>query len=204
MPRAGLFSILLGLTVLAAHAQDVPPTIRICDESGCSERPRDTVTFPPLLDAAPAMSRQQAELVALADQDPRAAYDLGLRHFRGDGVPQDSYRALEWMRNAASRGYLPAQTAVGRLYLSGLEEMGADPAEAEKWLLMAAGRGDKEAGKLLAEAQKAKQDEIAYQRWRESQREQSRNFWLGMYEYQWQWRDDDHWHERHMSRSGRY
>lgn len=113
-------------------------------------------------------------------------------------------RALAWMRDAASRGYLPAQTALGRVYLGGLEEMGADPAEAEKWLLVASGRGDKEAAKLLIDAQKAKQSEVAYQRWKDSQREQSRNFWLGMYEYQWQWRDDDRWHERHVSRSRRY
>lgn len=204
MPRAGLFPFLLGLIVLSVHAQDAPQTIRICDESGCSERARDTVTFSPQVNRDPAMERRYAELVALAEADPRAAYDLGLRYFRGDGVSQDSHRALEWMRNAASRGYLPAQTAVGRLYLSGLEEMGSDPAEAEKWLQAAAGRGDKEAAKLLVDAQKAKQSEVAYQRWKDIQREQSRNFWLGMYEYQWQWRDDDRWHERHVSRSRRY
>jgi TPR repeat protein len=86
------------------------------------------------------------------EKDPRAAYDLGLRYFRGDGVRQDSYQALKWMRDAAERGYLKAQTAVGRLYLMGLEEMGSDPAEAEKWLSIAAGRGDKEAKTLLAQA----------------------------------------------------
>lgn len=204
MSRVGLFVFLLGLTVLSAHAQDAPQSIRICDESGCSERPRDTATFNPLADVDPAVARQHAELVALAGKDPRAAYDLGLRYFRGDGVQQDSHRALAWMRDAASRGYLSAQTALGRVYLGGLEEMGADPAEAEKWLLMASGRGDKEAAKLLIDAQKAKQSEVAYQRWKDSQREQSRNFWLGMYEYQWQWRDDDRWHERHVSRSRRY
>ncbi|MCK5437659.1 MAG: sel1 repeat family protein, partial [Desulfobulbaceae bacterium] len=83
-------------------------------------------------------------LEALAQQDPRAAYDLGLRFFRGDGVRQDSYQAIQWMRNAAERGDIDAQKALGRLYLTGLEEMGSDPQEAEKWLRIAAGRGDKE------------------------------------------------------------
>ncbi len=88
----------------------------------------------------------------VARQDPRAAYDLGLRYFRGDGVRQDSYQALQWMREAAERGDLNAQKALGRLYLTGLEEMGADYREAEKWLRIAASRGDKESEQLLVEA----------------------------------------------------
>lgn len=186
------------LTVGAAMAEAPPQTIRICDEAGCVERPRDSVSFVPRPVAAPITGRY-AELLALAGTDPQAAYDLGLRYFRGDGVPEDSYQALQWMREAASRGYVPAQTALGRLYLSGLAELGSDPAEAEKWLLIASAQGDKEAGKLLADAQKAKQDELAFQRWREAQREQLRNFWQGVYEYRWQWRDDGRWHERDVS-----
>jgi TorA maturation chaperone TorD len=36
--------------------------------------------------------------------------------------------------------------------------MGADPAEAERWLMMAADKGDKEADKLLEQARKAKKE----------------------------------------------
>ena len=113
-------------------AQTPSPTVRICDENGCSERPRDAVTFNPAVAGDSAADQQAAKLIALAEKDPRAAYDLGLRYFRGDGVRQDSYQALKWMRDAAERGFLKAQTAVGRFYLMGLEEMGSDPAEAEK------------------------------------------------------------------------
>jgi TPR repeat protein len=60
-------------------------------------------------------------------QDPRAAYDLGLKYFRGDGLRQDSYPALKWMREAAEHGNLKAQKVIGRVYLTGLEEMGPDP-----------------------------------------------------------------------------
>ena len=78
--------LLLPLLLLsgAAFAQD---TVRICDYTGCSDRPRNSSTL-------------EAELAA---------------------------------------------QALGRFYLVGLEEMGADPGEAERWLMMAADKGDKEA-----------------------------------------------------------
>lgn len=174
-------------------------TIRICDESGCSDRPRSSATFDPNAGGDPAAERRAAQLIALAEKDARAAYDLGLRYFRGDGVRQDSYQALKWMRDAAERGHLKAQTAVGKLYLMGLEEMGSDPAEAEKWLSIAAGRGDKEAGKLLGEATRARKNEVAYRRWVDSQRATWNSYWQSRYEYQWHWRNNG-WYYR----DGRY
>ena len=122
------------IALLAACAQPPKPeVVRICDSAGCSDRPADSASFD--ADAAvpdPDPDGRIAALEALARDDPRAAYDLGLRFFRGDGVRQDSYKALQWMRDAAERGDLNAQKAVGRLYLTGLEEMGSDPREAEK------------------------------------------------------------------------
>lgn len=165
------------------------PTVRICDDRGCEDRPRDAVTFNPNATGDSAAEQQAARLIALAEKDPRAAYDLGLRYFRGDGVRQDSYQALKWMRDAAERGYLKAQTAVGRLYLMGLEEMGSDPAEAEKWLYIAAGRGDKEAKALLSQATRARQDEVAYRRWVDSQKAIWNSYWMDRYQYEWQWRN---------------
>lgn len=165
------------------------PTVRICDDRGCEDRPRDAVTFNPNATGDSAAEQQAARLIALAEKDPRAAYDLGLRYFRGDGVRQDSYQALKWMRDAAERGYLKAQTAVGRLYLMGLEEMGSDPAEAEKWLSIAAGRGDKEAKALLSQATRARQDDVAYRRWVDSQKAIWNSYWMDRYQYEWQWRN---------------
>jgi len=200
-----LKSRLLQIALLAvaglAQAQG-ESMIRICDETGCSDRPRSSATLNPAGDVDPEAERRLAALKSLAEKDPRAAYDLGLRYFRGDGVRQDSYQALQSMRDAAERGYLPAQTAVGRLYLMGLEEMGSDPAEAEKWLSIAAGRGDKEAGKLLAEATAARKSEAAQRRWIESQRASWNAYWLSRYEYQWLWRNG-RWYE-YGYRNSRY
>lgn len=163
------------------------------------DRPRSSSTFNPSAGGDSQAERRAAQLIALAEKDPRAAYDLGLRYFRGDGVRQDSYQALTWMRDAAERGNLKAQVAVGKLYLMGLEEMGSDPAEAEKWFSIAAGRGDKEAKRLLGQASKAKKDEIAYRRWVDSQKANWNSYWQSRYEYQWHWYNNG-WYDR----DGRY
>ena len=125
-------ALLYFVCALALAQQNGEATIRICDDTGCSDRPRSSSTFNPSAGGDSQAERRAAQLIALAEKDPRAAYDLGLRYFRGDGVRQDSYQALTWMRDAAERGNLKAQVAVGKLYLMGLEEMGSDPAEAEK------------------------------------------------------------------------
>ena len=171
----------------AAQAQTTEKTIRICDASGCSDRPRSSSTFDPAASSDPEADKRIAALTAVAEKDPRAAHDLGLRYFRGDGVPQNTYQALQWMRSAGERGDLRAQNALGRFYLSGLQEMGADPAEAERWLTMAAGRGDKEAAKLLPEATAAKNDEQAAYRWREAHRKTWYGYWYTGYPYYWVW-----------------
>ncbi|HMV59561.1 MAG TPA: tetratricopeptide repeat protein [Nitrospira sp.] len=182
------YSFLLVLCSAVALAE-APETVRICDQSGCSERPRNATTFNPAVVVDPVTEQRTAKLIELAEKEPRAAYDLGLRYFRGDGVRQDSYQALKWMRDAGERGFVKAQTAVGRFYLMGLEEMGSDPAEAEKWLSMAAGRGDKEARKLLAQATKARQNDMAYRRWVDSQKAVWNSYWMDRYQYEWQWRN---------------
>jgi TPR repeat protein len=130
-----------------------------------------------------------ASLEQMANRDPRAAYDLALRYFRGDGVGQDSYKALQWMRKSAEGGYLEAQKALGRVYLTGLEEMGSDPQEAEKWLRIAANRGDRDSAKLLEQATAARHKETEYFRWKKEQRELYYNFWHSGYPYRGHWRD---------------
>lgn len=166
--------IILPLTlsmVLIACTSSAPKTdlTRICDSSGCSDRPGNYISSDP---SAAYSNEERARITALetvAQKNPRAAYDLGLRYFRGDGVRQDSYQALQWMREAAEKGDLNAQKALGRLYLTGLEEMGTDYREAEKWLRIAASRGDKEAEQLLVEAtpfaSELRRSDEDYHRW---------------------------------------
>ena len=182
-----LLVLLSGLSI-AAVAGEEGKTIRICDDTGCSQRPIDTETFRPASTTDAEAERRIGALTDAASKDPRAAYDLGLRYFRGDGVRQDSYQALKWMRDAAERGDLQAQKAVGRLYLSGLEEMGSDPQEAEKWLSIAAGRGDKEAAELLKEASAAKKSDAEYRRWVKLRREELYGYWYRGWPYRAYWR----------------
>ena len=129
--------LLFPLLLIACTTNDPKP---VCDEQGCgAQQPPASSSAAGNNPADIDADRASSALLSLAATDPRAAYDLGLRYFRGDGVAQDSYQALQWMRSAAERGDLEAQKALGGLYLGGLEEMGADTQEAEKWLAIAAG-----------------------------------------------------------------
>ncbi|TXG13255.1 sel1 repeat family protein [Burkholderia territorii] len=178
------------LLLLAACAQDpsvTGNTVRICDETGCSDRPKDQVSYQKREDAD---DREDPRIVALkqtAKTQPKAAYDLGLRYFRGDGVRQDSYQALKWMRDAAERGDLNAQKALGSFYLFGLEEMGSDPREADKWLSIAASRSDKESKKLLELARKAKKEDEEDWKWRTQWRDVYYGYWYSGYPYYGVW-----------------
>lgn len=179
--------IVLALNACAPAARPVP-TIRICDPDGCTNRPTDFETFRPSQDDVDTeVDARIAALEQLAKRNPSAAYDLGLRFFRGDGVRQDSYRALVWMRDAAGRGDLAAQKAVGRLYLTGLGEMGADPREAHRWLTIAAGRGDREAATLLREAVRARESEDEGEQWRVHWQPVFYTYWASSYRYRWWW-----------------
>ncbi len=188
--------VVLLLVLVAACAQPAPPPstdVRICDDKGCSDRPRDTATFDATKDDNPEETRRLAALSEIAAKDPRAAFDLGMRFLRGDGVRKDSFRALKWLREAGDRGDVRAQAALGRIYLTGLEEMGSDPGEAERWLVAAAKGGDKESEKLLPEARQAKKDEQARYRWREFHRQNGYGWWYATYPYYWGWRSG-RWH----------
>ncbi|CAG2143230.1 SEL1-like repeat protein [Ralstonia mannitolilytica] len=173
---------------LAACAQTPPPssTVRVCDSRGCADRPKDQVSFD-AKDEVPEDPRIAA-LKDAAKREPKAAYDLGLRYFRGDGVRQDSYQALNWMREAAERGNLQAQKALGAFYLFGLEEMGSDPREAEKWLSIAVSRGDKESKKLLEEARAARKSDEDDFKWRSQWRNTYYGYWYSGYPYLGVWR----------------
>lgn len=160
-------------------------TVRICDSSGCSDRSRDSATFQGI-PVDPEAERRLAALTSLAENDPKAAYDLGLRLLRGDGVDRNSYQAIQWMRKAGDGGNTEAQFALGRLYLMGFEEMGSDPQEAEAWLTRAAANGHQGARALLPDAQAAKKDEPRAYQVRERHRT-SWGAWYRGYPYYWVW-----------------
>ena len=184
--------LLLGFaTLLAGCASDAPKqSARFCDDSGCSERPISSANADYLKRPASVKSEQILKLEQVATTDPRAAYDLALRYFRGDGVQRNSYQAIEWMRKAGYGGLLQAQKALGGYYLGGFEEMGSDPQEAEKWLSMAAAQGDQESAALLPRAAEAKRQEAENYRLREEWREYYRNYWYHTYTYFTYWQSD--------------
>lgn len=186
---------MFGLSACARNPSPEPeaatPTVTICDPSGCAERPKDYASFDPAKDGRQMDSDERIPaLEEIAKKDPRAAYDLALRFFRGDGVRRDSYQAIRWMREAGERGVFEAQKALGRIYLTGLEEMGSDPAEAQKWLQMSAARGDREAQKLLVEATAARKDEDDYNRWISHYRSIFSGYWNSGYNYLWGWQNN--------------
>jgi TPR repeat protein len=184
------FLLLCTTLFVTACAQNTPPSdvVRICDDRGCAMRSVNEATF--AAEPPTPTDPRMASLIELAEKDPRAAYDLGLRYFRGDGVGQDSYKALTWMRKAAEGGDLQAQKALGNFYFTGLEEMGADPREAEKWLTIAAARGDKESKKLLPEVAKAKKADEDDYKWRMELKELRAlysSYWYSGYAYRGSW-----------------
>ena len=197
---AGLFlaalSLMSGCVVQPPYEQlsSVAPVTRLCNGNQCWDQPTDAVTFEGKPDDPEAENRMAA-LTSLAESDPRAAYDLGLRLLRGDGVERNTYQAIEWMRKAGDRGNGAAQMALGRLYLLGFEEMGPDPAEAESWLSRAAANGNREAQRLLPEARAAKKKvQDNYQ-----VREDIRKSWDGWYAgatYYWVWAPAGGWYLR--------
>ncbi len=127
------------------------------------------------------------DLEAVAAQDPRAAHDLALRYFRGDGAPRNNNQAVSWMRVAAEQGDLKAQKALGHLYMTGLEGIGRDPGEAHAWLLLAASRGDIESQQLLAEAEAAKRSNAEEFQWMNRWRPVIAGWWRSGYSYYGTW-----------------
>ena len=185
--------ILLSGLLVGCATELTPPNdnlVRLCDSSGCEDVDKSTARFDP--SSAVPNADPEGRIPALeqkANEDPLAAFDLALRYFRGDGIRKNSYKALQWMRDAAERGDLEAQKALGRVYLTGLEETGSDPREAEKWLKVAAGRGDKEAAMLLVEARAARKNEDAEYQFRTRWQPVFYNSWYSGYGYNWRWRN---------------
>ena len=185
--------LLIGISFIAACANSSSETARFCDVSGCSERPLSSATADYLENTQIGKTEQIKQLEKLAEHTPEAAYDLALRYFRGEGVARDSYQGLQWMRKAGDGGLLEAQKALGGYYLSGFEEMGNDPQEAQKWFSMAAGQGDAESVELINQASVLKANEAEAYRWRKHWQQHYRSYWYRGYPYLGRW-SHTHWH----------
>ena len=94
--------------------------------------------------------------------DADAQYNLGVKYFNGDGVPQDSAEAVRWYRLAvaqghadaeaerlyrlaAEQGHAEAQVDLFRMYFEGLGGVAVDIAEAMRWYRLASEQGHADA-----------------------------------------------------------
>jgi TPR repeat protein len=94
-----------------------------------------------------------AALLPLAEREARdgdavAMRIIGILYARGDGVPRDDRRAVEWYRKAAARGDATAMFDLASAYHRGAG-VPRDPGTARHWLIGAAGRGDARARAAL-------------------------------------------------------
>jgi uncharacterized protein len=77
--------------------------------------------------------------------DPHKQYKLGLFYLLGLGVPKDEVKGVEWLTQAAKKGYSPAQFELARSHLQGRGVPKIDVFEAFKWLEQAIKLGHKQA-----------------------------------------------------------
>jgi uncharacterized protein len=73
--------------------------------------------------------------------DADAQYDLGVRYYIGEGVPQGYEQAVKWYMKAAAQGHAEAQNDLGFSYEQG-EGVPQDYEQAVKWYTKAAEQGN--------------------------------------------------------------
>lgn len=87
--------------------------------------------------------RKAAEAGSAAGQ-----YNLGLAYQTGQGAPQDAVQGTAWYQKAAEQGEVWAQSNLGSIDVSA-GQTSASKVIGYKWLLLASGKGDEMATKLL-------------------------------------------------------
>ena len=114
-----------------------------------------------LLDPQEDWARQMAALenaktdrleevrMACTNLMPGAQCVVGQAYLKGEGVPKDLTKALQWFRKAAEGGNVVGQRNLGHAFAQGLGTS-VDLVEACKWLRLAAEKGDKAAKEELA------------------------------------------------------
>ncbi|MEM6486815.1 MAG: sel1 repeat family protein [Pseudomonadota bacterium] len=134
-------------------------TVRICDQQGCFDAPRGYSSFDPSQNAPdPDPNGILPGLLEAAAADPHEAFHLGRRFMLGDGIRQNPFQGLQYIRDAAERGDVPAQATLGRIYYYGYLELGSDWNEAERWLMIAARGGHRSSQRLLTRIQEQKEE----------------------------------------------
>ncbi|MEO0329446.1 MAG: peptidoglycan-binding protein [Pseudomonadota bacterium] len=78
--------------------------------------------------------------LALANNDPQAAFEVGQRYIKGSGVEKNPTKAAQWYETSANLGYAPAQYIIGNFNEKGIG-LTADRVVAEDWYVQAAENG---------------------------------------------------------------
>jgi uncharacterized protein len=86
----------------------------------------------------------------LAEDDPRAALNLGVMYAEGLGVQKDAVEALRWLGPAALVGEPNAQMHLGVMFAEGIGGRTPDYEAAAAWYRAAAEQGNADAQVLLA------------------------------------------------------
>jgi uncharacterized protein len=77
-------------------------------------------------------------------QIAEAQFNLGVRYYKGKGVPQDDKEAVKWYRLSAEQGFEKAQYILGFMYHKGLG-VSQDYKKAVKWYRLSAEQGNTKA-----------------------------------------------------------
>jgi localization factor PodJL len=96
------------------------------------------------LGADPVEARAWARRAAEGGE-PRAMHYYAMQLYDGEGGARNRVEALAWLKKAAEAGRVDSQYNVARLYEKGDEGVAANAAEAFKWYMIAARRGDQQA-----------------------------------------------------------
>ncbi len=102
------------------------------------------VTFTGFANQASAQRSLSQTMQMAANGDCAAQYDLAIALLFGEGIPQDSAKAMKYFTKSADAGYAPAQLAMGNAYRDG-DGVEKDPAKAVGYFEKAAQQGDAEA-----------------------------------------------------------
>lgn len=108
--------------------------------------------------AAPAVTAKEltpeerfAEMKKKAEAgDAGAQFNLGLMYRKGDGVPKDATKAVEWYEKAATQNQADAQCDLGLMYSVG-HGVPEDAVKAAEWYQKAAAQGNAEAQNSLSD-----------------------------------------------------
>lgn len=136
---------------VAAASSEIAPAPAVADAGPllASVRSRLPQAAQGPVPALPEGIASEALAKAVAAEDPKALFEIGLRVMEGRNGPSDPAAALNWFAQSASRGFAPAQYSLGTLFEKG-NGVGRDAAMARDWYLLAAGQGNVRAMHNLA------------------------------------------------------